>query len=127
MFTAKSSDRHYLSIVAEHFTTNFFTVKDEDLHCPDGFSASSDEDMATLLTTILLVFLLVKIQLPCLYTTYTFSAPPITDSIDITPEINLNKILNLQSSKSPDPDGCMAHPGNQIYGRFYFHSIVYYI
>ena len=38
-------------------------------------------------------------------TTYTSCAPPITDSIDITPEIILIKIQNLQSSKSPGPDG----------------------
>ena len=32
-------------------------------------------------------------------------SPPVVDSIDITPDIVLDKVMNLQSDKSPGPDG----------------------
>jgi len=75
-----------------------------DLFCPDGSSVSSVEDMATLFNNYFASVFTCK-DTATLPTTYTSSAPPVTDSIDITPEIILSKIQNLQSSKSPGPDG----------------------
>jgi len=56
------------------------------------------------LTTISLAFLLLKILF---FTSMVCSntSPPVVDSIDITPDIVFNKVMNLQNGKSPGPDG----------------------
>ena len=75
-----------------------------ELFCPDGSSVNSDDDMAALFNNYF-SSVFTSEDTTTIPTTYPSSAPPITDSIDITPEIVLSKITNLQNSNSPGPDG----------------------
>ena len=75
-----------------------------ELLCPDGSSVNSDDDMAALFNNYF-SSVFTSEDTTTIPTTYPSSAPPITDSIDITPEIVLSKITNLQNSKSPGPNG----------------------
>ena len=75
-----------------------------ELLCPDGSLVNSDSEMATLFNDYFSSVFTCE-DTNTIPTTDASGTPPITDSIDITPEIILSKIANLQSSKSPGPDG----------------------
>ena len=60
-------------------------------------------------------------------TVHSVCSPPVIDSIDITPEVVLNKITNLQSGKSSGPDGWPVQIIKSMHGRSYFCSFIYYI
>ena len=74
------------------------------LFAPDGSSVFSDSEMATLLNDCFSSVFTVEdtTTIPTAHTTASTSA---TDSIDFTPNIVFSKVMNLQSGKSPGPDG----------------------
>ena len=75
-----------------------------ELLCSDGSTVCSDAEKATIFNEYFSSVFTVE-DTTTIPTVHSVCSPPVIDSIDITPEVVLNKITNLQSGKSSGPDG----------------------
>ena len=76
-----------------------------ELLCSDGSTVCSDAEKATIFNEYFSSVFTVEDTTTTIPTVHSVCSPPVIDSIDITPEVVLNKITNLQSGKSSRPDG----------------------
>ena len=85
-----------------------------ELLAPDGSSVSSDSEMATLLNNYFSSVFTVE-DTTTISTAHTTASASATDSIDFTANIIVfSKVMNLQSGKSPRPDGWLIEMVNLV-------------